>query len=1845
MITLSGYDIGERLHTGTRSTVVRARRSADLQPVILKIPTPEFPSPEDLNRLRHEFSIGRAIDDRHVIHYDALEDYHHGLALVEEDFGAVALATVIPEGGFELAAFLQIALQLVEGLEAIHRSGVTHRHLHPHNIIINPATRVVKIVDFGRASRLKQDIQQATSLFRLEGPVAYLSPEQTGRMNHMIDSRSDLYTLGVTFYQMLSGALPFQSEDALELVHSHLARIPRPLDEIAPHVPKAAAAIVAKLLAKRPEERYQSAYGLKSDLETCLEQWTDSGGIASFVLGQDDFSETLQISQKLYGRAEEVKALMWAFDRVAEGHMEILLVGGYSGIGKTSLIHEIHTPVVRQRGYFVSGKFDRYARNIPYSAIIEAFQALLRQVLSESDDAIQAWKQTIMAALGAHAQVLIDVFPDLELIVGTQPSVPDLGPKAAHDRFTVLFEKFVSVFAQKDHPLVLFLDDIQWIDWASIQLIRSLVTSVDDMSLLVIGAYRDHEVDDYHPLALMIEEIKHTGQPCPIISLGPLPLQSVTELIADALRCPHERAAPLAKLIFEKTQGNPFFVKALLTTLHDEQLLRFVRRTGWVWELDTIAQLPMTENVVDLMIRHICRLPSPVQVVLRLASCLGHRFELDVLAALYAHSEEDTASHLFECVQHGLLLTSEEGYAFAHDRIRQAAYALINEDDKQAIHRQIEHLLCTWTPPELRRQRVFEIVDHLNLGSALVTPQRERDDMAQFNLLAGQRARAAGAYQSAWHYLKAGIDLLLPPSVSDREAAVEAAWQRCYNLALSLHVAAAEAAFLNAAFDEMEQWVAGVLRHGRSLLDKVNVYEVVIQARIAQNRQVEAIETAFTVLKLLGVEFPEASDEPHILAAIHKIKSAVTPNHSDKAQGRRIEDLIDLPEMTDPHKLAALRIMSCLSLAIQIASPQLLPLMSCEMVQLSINYGHSQESAYVYALYGMVLCTKLQDVDAAYQFGQLALKLVEQYGVEQNKSRVYLLVYLFIHPWKEPLRSSVAALSEGYQDGLAAGDFAFAGYCLVSSCVLSYFSGKDLTVLEREMGVATCALKQFKQESLLHMQQIWHQAVLNLMGRAEHPSRLVGAAYDEEAMRPRHVETRHDSALVHLYAHKVMLCYLFGEAGQAIAYANMAAQYLEPAAGWTLSASVYFYESLARLAVVVDQPRHEQQGTLTTVAANQEQLAMRAAHGPMNYLHKWHLVEAERARVLGQEGEARVSYDKAIELAHLHEYPHEAALANELAGKFYLTLGKDRVARLYLQEAHHGYRTWGAAAKVKQLEECYPEYLTQLRSEPGSATLATVGLPSLRTADAAALDLAAALKAAQALSSEIKQEKLLDIMMSFVIENAGAQRGVFLAEHNGQFMIVARRHAEQQTSTDLSSLPLKSSDEVSQGIINYVKHTRKSLVIDDAVTEGVFPSGPYIIRHQPKSIVCMPVINQANLVGILYLENNLTTHAFTPQRLELLHVLSSQMAISSENARLYTAMQQEIDERRQAEEALQKALAEVAQLKDRLQAKNVYLRQEILCDHDFEEIVGRSPALIRTLHQVDQVAPTDTTVLILGETGTGKELIARAIHGRSRRKNRPLVKVNCAAIPPTLIESEFFGHERGAFTGALARKVGRFELANGGTIFLDEIGELPLDLQAKLLRVLQEGEFERLGSTKTTWVDVRVIAATNRHLEQAVAAGTFRADLYYRLNVFPVTVPPLRERREDIPLLVWYFIAKCQGKLGRTITQVSERAMSALQAYAWPGNIRELANVIERAIILSRGPTLVLTEALGPTLGPGATATPDQSLEDVERAHILAVLEACQWRIKGAGQAAARLGMHPSTLWSRMKKLGIARRD
>lgn len=1517
--------------------------------------------------------------------------------------------------------------------------------------------------------------------------------------------------------------------------------------------------------------------------------------------------------------------LLEACERVALGHTELLLVTGYSGIGKTSLVREIHTPVLRHQGYYISGKFEPYERNTPYSAMLQAFRQLLQQILTESDAAIAAWRERLLNALQPNAQVLIEILPELALIIGHHAPAPALDAQVTHNRLTLVVQNFVRVFARTTHPLVLCLDDLQWAGWSSLTLLEAILAGCRDHSLLVIGAYRDHDVEPQHPLWRTLENSRQAAIPVQHLTLMPLALQSVTALIADSLQCPPQRVAPLAALVHAKTQGNPFFVKAFLTALYDEKLVYMGPDAEWRWALEPIRHRQETENVTDLLSKTIRGLAPPVQQVLTLAACIGYRFDLASLMALSGSSEADLVALLAACQQHGLIARGDDEYQFTHDRIQAAAYALVDEADRKKIHLHLGQALVQHTPEAGRAPQLFAMVNHLNSGADLLSRQVDRDELARLNLLAGQQARAAAAYSTALQYYQTGFQML------DHSTS----WQRHYALTLALATGAAETALLRTDFSTMERWITAVLQGARTLLDQIPVYRVHIQARLAQNQFTASLEIAFNVLQRLGINVAALEDPSHLPAVMHK-------THTVLAE-KSLQELLELPEMTDPSQRAAVHLLSHLISPSYITAPKVFGMIVCTMLQLSIAGGYNPFTAYAYALYGQLLCSRTHDIAAAGKFGHLALTLLEREPAGHMTPKVYVMVYVYILPWTEALTHTLQPLLAAYHSGLEHGDFESTRVAAFFYCIHHYFLGTELPTVEREIATYRQAISQRQPGPAQAYMAIWHQAVLNLLGHAAEPWRLVGAVCDEATLLPHLLEVQHFSAVLQLHVAAMILCYLWEENDQALTHAARAEQLIEGATGWTLSAVFYVYDSLVRLRACAQQPTSAQEPLLQQVATNQEQLAIRAQHAPMNHRHKWYLVEAERARVLEREGEARVAYDHAIDLAQHHGYIQEAALANELAGRFYLTLGREAMARLYLQAAYRGYSQWGAAGKVQQMEARYAAYVAPDTSWSTPAESPRDGSTETTAVTDGALDLATTLKAAQALSSAITLDRLLETMMAIVIENAGAQRGVFLWEQDDQLLVVARSDVGQRGATMLAPAPLESCEEVSQGIIHYVQRTGEAVFIDDAGSDERFTADPYLILHKPKSIGCIPITNQAHLLGIVYLENNLTTHAFTPQRLELLQVLAAQLAISLENARVHEALQQEIADHKQAEQALQTALTEVAQLQERLQAENSYLREEIQRDANFEEIVGRSPALMKVLHQVERVAVTDTTVLILGETGTGKELIARAIHNRSTRKDRPLVKVNCAALPSTLIESELFGHEKGAFTGAFTRKVGRFELADAGTIFLDEIGELPLDLQAKLLRVLQDGEFERLGAVQTTRVDVRVVAATNRNLVQHVASGTFRDDLYYRLNVFPVTLPPLRERREDIPLLVWYFLTKCQDKLGKTIERIPERAMTAFLTYDWPGNIRELANVIERALILSPGSTLIVDETLGPREPLSQSLPPAQHLEEVERAHILAVLEACQWRIKGAGQAAERLGLHPSTLYSRMKKLGLAR--
>jgi predicted ATPase/class 3 adenylate cyclase/tRNA A-37 threonylcarbamoyl transferase component Bud32 len=1526
-IAIAGYQIFAQIHESANSLVYRGLREQDKAAVILKILKQDYPTPQELTRYKREYEMTRNLNIDGVVKAYDLQSYQKTLVIVLEDFGASSLKQLIQKENshetLSLTEFLKIAIQTAKILGQIHSSNVIHKDINPTNIVFNPKTGQIKIIDFGTSSQLTRESPTLRNPNVLEGTLAYMSPEQTGRMNRSLDYRTDFYSLGVTFYELLTGKLPFETTDALELVHFHIAKQPVPphlLGRGAEAIPQAVSDIVMKLMAKMAEERYQSAWGIVADLQACLFQLESTGTIEVFPLGTQDISERFQIPQKLYGREAEVETLLAAFERVAGGKsspqslpnkgtaadshplqgegkgIELMLVTGYSGIGKSALVAEIHKPITEKRGYFISGKFDQFQRNIPYSAIVTAFQGLVRQLLTESEVEIAQWQEKILAALGANAQLIVEVIPEVELIVGKQPPVPELGISESQNRFNRVFQNFIRAFCTKEHPLVIFLDDLQWADSATLKLIQLMMMDPDSQYLFLIGAYRDNEVSLAHPLVMMLDGLRQEGATINQITLASLALESISQLIADTLHSDIAFVKPLAELVMRKTEGNPFFVNEFLKTLYAENLLTFIpphpslNRDGstggfWQWDIANIEAKNITDNVVDLTIGKINKLPESAQTVLRLAACVGAYFDLNTLSIISEKTSTESFKTLTPALHSGLILPLSEvdenlliqDYKFLHDRVQQAAYTSMNEEKQKDIHLQIGRLLLQHTPSALLGEKIFEITDRFNLGCERITQQRERDKLTELNLRAGQKAMAAMAYESAFNYLRAGLKGLEAGS-----------WQTNYHLTLSLHSLAAKAACLSGNWQQQAELTRVVLQQARTILDAVNVYDVQLQACMAQNQQVEAWETARTVLQRLGVEFPDNPNQDNIQQALNETAASLA--------GKTPMDLLDLPAMTQPDKLAIVKILSSVFSAAFQANPKIFPLIVCKQIDLCVNYGNTPMSAFTYATYGLILCGIVGDVQMGYQFGKLALNLLNQANAKEVRTRTMQIVYSFLHHWREPVSTTLNPLWDAYHQGLETGDLEYAAYCLAVYCLHSFFIGTELSELEKTMATCTDAIVQLKKETALNYHQVYQQLVLNLIGKASNPRLLVGEAYNEKEMLPVHQQANDKTALFYYYFNKSFLDYLFEDNSRAAENIDQSEQYLE---GITATLNIplfYFYDSLIALADCDDNLQDNYNKILLKVSANQEKLKKWACDAPMNFRHKFELVEAERCRVAGQKLEAIDGYDKAIALAKENAYLNEAALANELAAKFYLKWGKHNIAQLYLTEARYSYLRWGATAKVEDLDAKYPQLLPQPSPTKSFHSLNTTTSNSTSGSQSGeALDFATVMKASQVISGEIVLDKLLAKLMKISVENAGAQSGYLILETAGQLLIEASGEIDTERISVLQSIPIESieahgSTILPVSIVNYVARTSESVVLNDATNEGNFTNDPYIKQHQPQSILCVPLLNQGKLISIIYLENNLTAGAFTPERLEVLKLLSAQAAISIENAKLYTAV-------------------------------------------------------------------------------------------------------------------------------------------------------------------------------------------------------------------------------------------------------------------------------------------------------------------------------------------------------------------
>ncbi|MEC4849566.1 MAG: AAA family ATPase [Jaaginema sp. PMC 1079.18] len=1470
-------------------------------------------------RFRNQYIIVKNLEIEGIIQSYTLERHENRYALIMEDVGGLSLANYKDKLSLSITQFLNIAIQLAETLQQLHQNNIIHKDIKPANILIHPETQRIKLIDFSISTLLPKETQTLQTPNILEGTLAYISPEQTGRMNRGIDYRSDFYSLGIAFYELLAGSVPFTSDDPLELIHAHIAHNPEPLSNWVclegKLCPQPLSDIVLKLIAKNAEDRYQSALGLKHDLEKCLAQYQENGEIEPFILGERDICDRFLIPEKLYGRETEVTTLLKAFERVAMGSSEMMLVAGFSGIGKTAVINEIHKPITRQKGYFIKGKFDQFNRNIPFSAFVQAFRRLVNQLLTESDTNLNVWKTKILEALGKNAQVIIEVIPELERIIEPQPNVPELSGNAAQNRFNLLFNKFVQIFTTKEHPLVIFLDDLQWADSASLNLLKLLMNQSESGYLLVLGAYRDNEVFPAHPLMLTLKEMEANQADIETLVLSPLDSPHITALIADTLLCYTKKATPLSKLVYQKTQGNPFFTTQFLRGLYEEKCITFDDQIGyWQCNLTKVRELALTDNVVEFLVRRLQKLSPQTQEVLKIAACIGNEFDSETLAIVCEQTQQDIFAALWQALQEGLIVPENETYKFfqgeesqippldnlticyrfLHDRVQQAAYALIPDGSQPEIHLKIGQLLLSFTPKTAREERIFAIVDPLNLAIDIIDPILKQE-LITLNLLAGKRAKTVTAYDAAFQYSKQAIKLL---SVD--------AWTSNYTQTLDAYNTGAETAYLSGNLSQMDLWIQQVVERTHTIYDRIFVMRIKLQALSARKQQ-KVVKESLKMLSELNIILPEQPTTEELENA-QAITEAILTKQSFKT-------IIDLPPMSDRHFLAVAAILQTALPAIHSINLNLFQLMVMQSIQLSLEHGNTALSSFGYACYGLMYCGNPQTLSRGYEMAQIALAVAEKIGDRTLQARTLFVSSSFIYIWKNPLDDVLNLILQAYQLSLEVGDLEFVSYAAWQYCHKAFFKNENLQDLEKIITAYTNPLQKFDQNACSYWIESY-QIIIELLNTCQNAEIFLQQFYVRASVHENKLKAQNDIfSLFFSWLNQGMVSYWFGNFPKALDFVNLAQENLNVVAGEYIVAIFNFYAALVNLKLYEQKEASEKQSiTLLAIDKNRKVLLDFAENAPSNYQHKYELVEAEKYRVLDRKIEAIEMYDRAITGARENGYIQEEALGNELFAKFYFDWGRKKEAALYMQEAYYCYARWGAKAKTNDLEQRYPELLKPIlqrdRQELSSKnTIAKIISNShSKTATiadiSAILDFSSLLKASQTLSGEIELDRLISTLMELILENAGATKGALLLTHEAGLIIeaIATRNQESlQLNSVCQSIPLENYSDLPTGLINYVRRTTETTLLNAKTAQTQFAIDNYLLQFSPQSLLCLPLLERGNLIGILYLENNLATNAFTQERIDVLDALCAQAAISLNNARLYQQSQQALQDLQEAQ--------------------------------------------------------------------------------------------------------------------------------------------------------------------------------------------------------------------------------------------------------------------------------------------------------------------------------------------------------
>ncbi|SDP49351.1 sigma 54-interacting transcriptional regulator [Desulforhopalus singaporensis] len=1788
---IEGYRIEKTLLKSGQLRFQIASRNAEKEKFLLKTILKKEAKNDLKAQLAYEFEVARKADSLPgVLSPNALVQNSDLMGLVYAGGDLFPLSTCLDSLEDRVLFALNLGIELSQIIFRLHKSGYTHHEINPDTIWVNPDKQIVKLMGPGISPAAGRVVNQ--DVFDTKDYWLYKSPEQVGRLNEKADRRTDFYSLGAVLFTAIVGRPPFDGIDSFEVIHNHIAKSVPNLERIVPQVPAVLSDIISKLMAKSADDRYQQSASIMVDLKRCLDAFKINKTVPRFRLDVLCDSNLFVYPGEVYGRRKEMNHLSACLDKVIGGAGYLTMVSGESGVGKTSLIKSFERSLPVDKGYFAVGKYEPIASTIPYSGILKALGQIARLILMETDDAYQKIRNRLVSALGDNVGVTTNFIPQFEPILGQVPFFSNVTVIESRSRLHKCIKTIIDVLCEPKEFVVIFLDDLQWVDQASLELIKSIAGS---HGLYLIGAYRDNEVSSTHILKNALEKIEKKNIAVNTLSLSGLGLKTIEEIFKDALNLKERESTILAGIVHKKTGGNPIVTKEFVELLVKKKFICLNDRMEWAWHLDEIERIDINPDLDALARQKLNGLGKESGHTISVAAVIGSVFHEEELTIQKEMSQEQIRTHLNAACAKNILISRGKGlYQFEHDRLQENAYKMIPEHEKDQIHLRLGKSIAKREYQD--KNRIFRHITHLNFAHRLINAKKEKIQLARLNLAAGKQAKDVAAFSESYRYFVTGIHIL-----GDR------AWEKSYALTLELYFQASILAFLSGSFDESERMSQAIIQNGGTDIDRTLGYESQIECAIFQDKPDKAVRTLLHALNRLGVSMPSPVSREEVVQETLKLKKIAYL-------------ILEIPwsqvsPMTDTKFKTVMRLLVYGVRATGWHDYLYYWVFVGKMLKISQEHGFTDESAFGLVAAGGAFCHLLEE----YSLGRKVAEYGLEYLEKNNRARWLLDAQAYFHEeitcLISPPKVTIKKLTQVYYKSIESGNIMTAIESAHAACLTGLYGSMDLSELKRLVAkfdeIISFSLPGIK--SLQSNLKMISNIVQGLSAPLEPKETM------EEFGLEKSVVTKELPINIRLFLNIVFR--------RKEAAAKDAEELLKYGNNYIMIPTV-FYSLLGLQAKA---------GCGDYMAILDElygRLKRRSDFCQETFAHRQHLVLAEKYRLQKQMDAALLHYEKAIFTAKEKGFIVDQAIAWELAAEFFKELGVEQLSKIYLKEAFVAYEKWGAGSKLCQIQRSHSFLSDGLSADPGTQ-------PSNVSHDSnSIMDRSSINRAIVTLVSAEDGETLLQRLMLILLQNSGAERGYLLSLRKEKIVVECHVSIEEEAVRLTSGTPIEKYDSISHSIARYVCRTNNRVLASDISKDVQFSNTAYVRETGLKSVLCMPIAYQNKTVAFIYLENHQVKNTLSEKRFHIIQLLSNQIAAAIERNRLNRELIQEIENRKNKERELQVTVKRLNKLKNSLNEENQYLKEEIRNTHGFKDIIGNSAALKKTLYLVKQVISFDTTTLILGESGTGKELIARGIHELSPRKDRPMVKVNCAALPATLIESELFGYEKGAFTGAVKSQKGRFLMADGGTLFLDEIGDMPVEVQVKLLRVLQEGTFEPLGSDETVKVDVRVVAATNKDLEQSILKGEFREDLYYRLSIFPIKVPALRERTEDIPLLVRYLIDKKNKQLNKNIKQVSTQVMKALTDYDWPGNIRELENFIERAMILSQGASLTIDHSFN-----GVSTVPkplsDTSFDKAMAAHIVHVLSMCGWKIKGKGNAAERLGLNPSTLRSKMVKLGI----